>query len=208
VKNLEKLLEVMVGGKLGEWYKRWECPVPDPTDAKIKDLENVYKIFKSGDSKKRVINLRPEDVNSNLVRAYLLAGNMHPAKLPESKGLFSKNKAHIVLTYEWSLGLSKKKGVLSKLNDEKLRHSLAISWPNMADPEVWIDVFFIDQLSQNVTMNLARAQGFYINFPCHVALASKTLLERGWCLFELCLRHHAGKKTFFVGHLDPKVWQP
>ena len=200
----------MVSGKLGEWYKWWECPshdnVPDPTDAKIKDLKYVFNIFKSGDSKKKY--LQAEDVNSNLVRAYLLAGNMHPAKLPESKGLFSKNKAHIVLTYEWSLGLSKDKGVLSKLNDKKLRHSLAVSWPNMADPEVWIDVFFIDQLSQNVTMNLAKAQGFYINFPCHVALASETLHERGWCLFELCLRHHAGKKTCFVGHLDPKVWHP
>ena len=38
-----------------------------------------------------------------------MAGNQHPAKDPETRDLFSKDEPVLGLTYEWSLGLSKRR---------------------------------------------------------------------------------------------------
>jgi hypothetical protein len=199
VSNLEKLMEVMANGKLAQWYARWEKPteknVPEPNEAKIKDLDYVFEQFKN---EKGISTLCSENINSNLIRAYVMAGNLHPAKDPETKHLFSKKLPDVGLTYEWSLGLGQ--GVLGMLKDPVLLRRL-----KMSDPLVWIDVFFIDQLSKNITMDLAKAQGIYIKCKFHVVLCTVTLLSRGWCLFELCLRHHASMESVLVGDLEKKV---
>lgn len=200
ISNLENLLETMVRGNLGQWYADWRSAghnVPDLTEFKLKDLEYVFDQFKG--SERRISVLKPEDVTSNLIRAYLLAGNSHPAKLEETKNFFSKREPDAALSYEWSLGLSKRQGVLHKLNSPSLLRNL-----EMTDPLIWIDVFFVDQLSKNITMDLAKAQGLYIKTRHHIALASLTLLDRGWCLFELCLRCYAGKTTWIVGDFASK----
>eukprot|EP00291_Cryptomonas_curvata_P013743 CAMPEP_0172199678 /NCGR_PEP_ID=MMETSP1050-20130122/28833_1 /TAXON_ID=233186 /ORGANISM="Cryptomonas curvata, Strain CCAP979/52" /LENGTH=350 /DNA_ID=CAMNT_0012876751 /DNA_START=216 /DNA_END=1266 /DNA_ORIENTATION=+ len=200
--NLENLIEVLANGNLAQWYAGWEKPtedsVPEPNESKIKDLDYVYQDFKI---KKRISSICSEDINSNLIRAYVMAGNLHPAKDPATKHLFSQEPPDVGLTYEWSLGLSKGRGVLGRLNDPVLIGRLKNS-----NPLIWIDVFFIDQLSKNITMDLAKAQGIYKKCKFHVVLLTSTLLSRGWCLFELCLRHHANMESVLVGDLKKQAW--
>jgi hypothetical protein len=193
VSNLEKLSEKLVNGKLGEWYKKWERVPEDSEHAK--DLNYVFEKFKGG--QQPIGELKVEHVSSHLVRAYLLTGNKHPAKSEDTEHFFSREDPEVAATYEWSNNFT---GVLQGLKDKKLLQYLGIS-----DPRIFLDVLFIDQLSKRVTVELAMAQATYIKARFHVALASKTLLDRGWCIFELCLRNHSRKPTYFVGSLGSKV---
>ena len=154
---------------------------------------------------KKKAKLNVEEVNSHLLRAYILAGNNHPAK--DFSDLFSKDNPIGVLTYEWSLGLGKGKGVLQVLNDSRVLQDSRV--PKDLNGKrilrVWIDVLFIDQLSKNIPVELAIAQGYYILCLLHIVAGSSTLLDRGWCLWELGLRAHAQKDSLIIGALQKKV---
>ena len=194
------LLDKLAKGKMANWYNEWKSPghnVPDLTERKVEDLDYVFNHFKRV---KNVSALKCEDIDSKLIRAYLIAGNQHPAKDPETRDLFSKDEPVLGLTYEWSLGLSKNNGVSKRLMDRQLLDKIRED-----DPLFWIDVLFIDQLSKNITMDLAKAQGIYIKCKFHAVLGSLTLLQRGWCLFELCLRHHVQKPSLLIGAVEHKV---
>jgi hypothetical protein len=192
VSNFEMLTKAMVEGKLGKWYRGWKS-VPEESQH-VQDLNFVFTKFKGG--AQPLLELKVEDVSSHLIRAYLLAGNEHPAKSEDTKHLFSHLDPEVATTYEWSSNFT---SVLKGLKDEQLVQRLGIS-----NPRFFLDVLFIDQLSKKVTVELAMAQATYIKAPVHVALASETLLDRGWCIFELCLRYHAKKPTYFVGNLGNK----
>ena len=116
---------------------------------------------------------------------------MHPAK--QYRELFSDEKPQVAATYQWSLGLDDETGLLSlaKGKDLNLR--------------IWLDVLFIDQLSTNIPMNLAKAQEVYGLSEQHWVFGTKTLLTRGWCLFELCLRASQKKQSLILGSLGNKV---
>jgi hypothetical protein len=81
-----------------------------------------------------------------------------------------------------------------------------------ADPEqlrVWIDVLFIDQLSEDIAAALCISQELYASADFHLALSTETLLSRGWCLFEFAVRQNASKATMLVGDaglVRPKQW--
>ena len=194
------LLDKLAKGKMANWYNEWKSPghnVPDLTERKVEDLDYVFNHFKRV---KNVSALKCEDIDSKLIRAYLIAGNQHPAKDPETRDLFSKDEPVLGLTYEWSLGLSKNNGVSKRLMDRQLLDKIRED-----DPLFWIDVLFIDQLSKNITMDLAKAQGIYIKCKFHAVLGSLTLLQRGWCLFELCLRHYAQMPSLLIGAVEHQV---
>jgi hypothetical protein len=60
-------------------------------------------------------------------------------------------------------------------------------------------------MSKNIKVELAISQEYYILCKHHIIAGSETLLERGWCLWELGLRGHSKKKSLIIGNLDPKV---
>ena len=141
--------------------------------------------------------LGPANVTSNDIRQYLLAGEAHPARLfPQC---FSKLDPVAAITYEWRLSLSE---VLSFLNPAQVsRCGSRFRWAvptEMRVLRVWIDVLFIDQLSDDIAGSLAEARRVYANAPFHLALATETLLTRAWCLFELAVRRHALRETLLV----------
>ena len=115
----------------------------------------------------------------------------HPAK--QYPDLFSTLDPEVAVTYIWSMGLDEEKGLLSlaKGRDENLR--------------IWLDVLFIDQLSTNIPMNLAKAQEVYGLSPQHWVFGTPTLLTRGWCLFELCLRANQNEGSLILGDLGNTV---
>ena len=115
----------------------------------------------------------------------------HPAKLyPE---LFSQDEPQVGVTYQWSLGLNRDDGLLKLAAgmDQNLR--------------IWLDVLFIDQLSTNIPMNLAKAQEVYGLSDQHWVFGTEKLLSRGWCLFELCLRASQKKQSLILGDLGGSV---
>jgi hypothetical protein len=176
VDDLVELLTQLVSGPLGQWY-----------------LET------------RKTPLAESDVTSHLLREYLRAGNRHPAR--DYPGLFSTKFPHAALSYEW-------KGMLDVSNLNVLRNPLVLNHPELvrsndvyrerdgkADPRVWVDIFFIDQTSKNIRVELGIAQKYYISCSLHIVAGSESLFTCGWCLWELGLRAHAKKGSLIVGSL-------
>ena len=149
-----------------------------------------------------------ESVTSHHLRAYLLAGNNHPAN--DYPDLFSKEFPQAVLTYEWRLGMGTVSKILSDpavQNHPQLLRDPAVrrEEKDKANPRVWVDILFIDQLAKNIPVELGVAQEYYILCILHVVAGSETLLRSGWCLWELGLRAHAKEKSLIIGLLEKKV---
>ena len=89
------------------------------------------------------------DISSNDIRAFLLAGNPHPAWIfPES---FSEDPPDAALTYEWKLCFE---DIFSYLNSEQIqkcgRKWKASIKTDMKQLRIWIDVLFIDQVKSMI----------------------------------------------------------
>lgn len=163
-----------------DWY--YKLPDSDP-------------LFDNDTFKKKKPPLGVELLTSHLLRAYILAGNTHPAKaFPQH---FSEDFPQGVLTYEWSSSMQK---VLDVLKDTRVQEVCGGS-----KLLFWIDILFIDQSSKNIPVQLAIAQAYYIKCRWHIVAGSLSLLDRGWCIWELCLRARAGKESLIVGLLCKKV---
>ena len=126
---------------------------------------------------------------------------MHPAK--EFNHLFSKEFPDGVLTYEWSTGMG---GLLRVLKDPKVQQAQSSDGNRTGSSLcVWIDIFFIDQMSKNVKVELAISQEYYILCANHFVAGSSSLLDRGWCIWELGLRAYSEKTSLIIGELAAKV---
>lgn len=180
VENFEILIHEMVRAKeTRDWYSK---------------LQDSDPLFDNSTFKKKKPALGVEHLNSHLLRAYMLAGNKHPAKaFPH---LFHEESPEGVLTYEWRVSLISvlnvlKMGELKKAYDSKLLF--------------WIDILFINQLSKNIPVELAIAQQFYMKCRWHIVAGSLSLLDRGWCIWELGLRAHSEQGILLIGELQRKV---
>eukprot|EP00291_Cryptomonas_curvata_P005708 CAMPEP_0172198658 /NCGR_PEP_ID=MMETSP1050-20130122/28220_1 /TAXON_ID=233186 /ORGANISM="Cryptomonas curvata, Strain CCAP979/52" /LENGTH=350 /DNA_ID=CAMNT_0012875525 /DNA_START=353 /DNA_END=1405 /DNA_ORIENTATION=- len=170
---------------MGIWYEKL-----NPSD----------EIFKLNKKKKK---LDVNSVTSYLVQKYVKDGNNHPAK--DFPRLFNKEFPDNVLTYEWSKGMGNEKGLLGVLKDQRVQRALSSDRKRTGGSLlVWIDVFFIDQLSKNVKVELAISQEYYILCENHIIAGSITLLDRGWCVWELSLRAHSKKNSLVIGELEAK----
>jgi hypothetical protein len=176
----------MVNGKMGVWYEKL-----DPSD----------RIFEINPKKEK---LDVESFTSHLLAKYLKNGNNHPAK--EYPDLFSQDFPDCVLSYEWSLGLGKKKGLVRVLNDLRVLRARSSDGSRTGGRLlVWIDALFIDQLSKNIRVELAISQEYYILCTHHIVAGSYSLLDRGWCLWELGLRAYSRQDSLIIGQLQEKV---
>ncbi len=183
---MEILLETLVEGKLGSWYAEL-----NPSD----------EIFKINRKKER---LDVDSVTAHLIKKYVKDGNNHPAK--DFPHLHSEEFPDCVLTYEWSRGMGKSSGILGVLKDQRVKRERSSDGKRTGESKlVWIDVFFIDQLSKNVTVELGISQEYYILCKNHIVAGSLTLLDRGWCIWELSLRAHTRQKSIIIGELAAKV---
>uniref|UniRef100_A0A7S0MJ49 Uncharacterized protein n=1 Tax=Cryptomonas curvata TaxID=233186 RepID=A0A7S0MJ49_9CRYP len=139
-------------------------------------------------------------ISSTHIRDYLFSGGTHPARLfPDC---FSFTEPIAALTYEWRLTFG---DILSFLNPIQIgecndQHHCSIP-AAMASLFVWIDVFFIDQLSTDIASNLLLAQSIYTDTPFHLALATSTVCTRAWVLFEFGVRRAAGKESILLKSL-------
>ena len=110
------------------------------------------------------------------------------------------------LTYQWSMDMGNENGLLRVLKDPQVQQAWSSDRKRTGSSLlVWIDVFFIDQLSKNVVVELAISQEYYILCENHIVAGLPTLLERGWCLWELCLRAYSKKNSLIIGKLEVKV---
>jgi len=65
------------------------------------------------------------------------------------------------------------------------------------DMTFWVDVFFVDQNNSNLTVRLVEdCSHIYSRSLHHVIFMSDTILERGWCLVEICYRTFAVQKEY------------
>ena len=168
------------------------------------ELNPSDKIFEFN---KKTEKLDVEDLTSHLLAKYLRDGNKHPAK--EYHDLFSEDFPDGVLSYEWSLGLGTKKGVVQVLNDSKVQQARSSDGKRTGGRLlVWIDALFIDQLSKKIKVELAITQEYYILCWLHIVAGSDSLLDRGWCLWELGLRAYSKQDSLIIGTLQEKVKMP
>ena len=191
-RSVNLLLEHLVE-EMKQWY------------AKLEEGVSTDKVFKV---QKREPVLCTELITSHLLAAYLKAEkgqkHRHPAK--KYPHLFSRKRAQAVLTYQWQMGLGGKSGVLAMIADSGVP----------LDTTLWIDVWFIDQNSRNIGVELAVSQEYYILCPVHLVASESSkdavgiederhVCRRGWCLWELGLRAHSKKLSFIMGVLQVKV---
>ena len=136
-------------------------------------------------------------IDSSKIQEYLQAGNPHPATL--FPYCFSFCAPVAAITYEWSLNM---KDILSFINIAQIikcskRYGMMVPL-DMSSLYIWIDVFFVDQQSKDVIAALELSDGVYSNAHFHLALGTKTLLTRAWCLSEYAVRFGAGGKTLVL----------
>ncbi len=159
------------------------------------------KIF---EGKKKMKNLDVESVTSHLIQKYVKDGNIHPAK--EFPDLVNTEFPDGVLTYEWSKGMGWETSLLGVLYDPEVQRAQSSDRQRSGcSLLVWIDVFFIDQLTKNVKVELAILQEYYMLCNHHLVAGSLTLLKRGWCIWELGLRAYAKKKLLIIGEIAAEV---
>ena len=137
------------------------------------------------------------NLDSSKIQEYLKGKNPHPATL--FPYCFSFCAPVAAITYEWSLNM---KDILSFINVAQIikcskRYGMMVPL-DMSRLFIWIDVFFVDQLSPNVIAALELSDRIYSNAYFHLALGTETLLTRAWCLSEYAVRFGAGGKTLVL----------
>jgi hypothetical protein len=67
----------------------------------------------------------------------------------------------------------------------------------------WVDVLFVDQNSENIIDKLiADCNHVYVSSPHHVMFMSDNILDRGWCLVELCYRAFALQTEYTLSDMN------
>ena len=70
---------------------------------------------------------------------------------------------------------------------------LLASLPNeMSDFNIWIDIFFIDQIGASPMQDLDETEEMVKESPTHLVIGTEGILERAWCIYELLMRKEAG----------------
>jgi hypothetical protein len=129
-------------------------------------------------------------VTSQTLRNYFMSDsiNHHLHDHPEYQDFFSTKEPDIVLTYEWVLTLD---NVMKHLDSAHLNFFLYTDkskWMNHDQLRIWIDIFFIDQNSDNIEEELKKSEQIYLKSDLHIALVTARLFSRAWCLFEIAIR--------------------
>ena len=175
LQNFKSITLTNLAKLLESLSKIYKLPVEEITSYTIRD-------FILG--KKKVKDKRKENDTGKEMRS-------HPAELfPQN---FSEDEHEVAVTHEWSLGLNNVSGIL-KLAENKNQ-----------DLKIWIDVLFVDQMCTNVCMNLASAQEVYGRSEEHWIFGTPTLLSRGWCLYEICIRKNSKRPSLILGDLGYSV---
>jgi len=193
-----------IDGSIGA-LKEWYCC--------LEEEDEFFKYNEAGEVKyrRKLPDLRVEDVTSHMVAAYLKAQDGHKHKHPAKSHphLFSKLRAKAVVTYQWKQKLGGNHGLLRMIRDAGIS----------PDTELWIDVWFIDQNSREIVKELAISQEFYCLCDQHLVAATldcclvsatsecddTDISDRAWCLWELGLRAYAQKRSQIMGKLKVKV---
>ena len=67
----------------------------------------------------------------------------------------------------------------------------------------WIDVFLVDQNSPEIIVKLVEdCSHIYSRTPHHVMFMSATILDRGWCLVEICYRAFAVQCEYTLANMN------
>jgi hypothetical protein len=70
---------------------------------------------------------------------------------------------------------------------------------DISNARIWVDIFFNDQNSIDILLELAEADQQYRKAPLHAVLGTRGLFTRAWCLHELMTRKLAGKPSVLLG---------
>jgi hypothetical protein len=158
------------------------------------------------------------DMSSDHVRIYFLKHRIHPhIQYPQ---YFSKERALIVLTYQWSISFGEMEDYFSEesIDNFNIVHSgKCDEIPlNLELATIWVDIFFNYQCAKDFESVLDNSEAQYRECIIHCALGTKDLFTRGFCLLELAIRNDAGKTTGILescrreagGKLDARSQEP
>jgi hypothetical protein len=74
---------------------------------------------------------------------------------------------------------------------------------NFEEMTFWIDIFFVDQNLSNIIDKLINdCSRVYAQSPHHVIFMSDYILDRGWCLVEICYRAFALQKEYTLSETN------
>ena len=150
--------------------------------------------------------LEPDTISSNHIRAYIKDKEPHPAALfPQC---FSSEPPLVAITYEWRLSFKEILTYLNPVQVGRCGSKWGVDVPtSMAKLRVWIDVFFIDQLSNDIASLLQESRRVYEEAAFHLMLVTPTIFTRAWCLYEFAVRRMVSKETLVLESTQTELCQ-
>jgi len=64
--------------------------------------------------------------------------------------------------------------------------------PDMENFPIWMDIFFIDQITADPDLDLDDTEDAVKETPTHLVIGTEDILSRAWIIFELLMRKEAG----------------
>ena len=117
----------------------------------------------------------------------------------ENRMYYSTEKPDIAVSYPWGMDLRKHMPIfLDNLFQRLLLRREVSSRDEFENRTIWVDIFFNDQNSKEITHDLNEAQEIYEKARLHVVFLMYDPLSRGWCLFEVGVRVWSILKEFSV----------
>jgi hypothetical protein len=162
------------------------------------------------------------DLQSHHLRAYFQRERFHPKE--RYSHLYSPSAPKLVVTYEWSMPFSELRGYLNRDNIHKhnrtwsetghifdwlLLFMFCLVWcyrPRSSPPEqidacpMWIDILFNDQNAIDLQAELQQAERIYLYARYHLVIATRSVLTRAWCLFEIMTRLKSEREKVSILH--------
>ena len=177
------------------------------------DPLNIFRSFTAQGLMELVKTYEPEDPSASFTSQNLqdiFTGRskwrsegprkFHPKAEPHNQKHYQTKNPDVAISYTWGLDLRRQLPVFFEQLFERFREiNFIFSRAEFDRLTFWLDIFFVDQNSKNLALDLNEAQRTYRDARMHVFFLFRDPLSRGWILFEIGVRAWAVKSEF---HLD------
>ena len=177
------------------------------------DPLNIFRSFTAQGLMELVKTYEPEDPSASFTSQNLqdiFTGRskwrgegprkFHPKAEPHNQKHYQTKNPDVAISYTWGIDLRRQLPVFFEQLFERFREiNFIFSRAEFDRLTFWLDIFFVDQNSKNLALDLNEAQKTYRDARMHVFFLFRDPLSRGWILFEIGVRAWAVKSEF---HLD------
>jgi hypothetical protein len=128
------------------------------------------------------------------------AEKFHPMERFEQ--FYSMRPPDFAVTYVWGVDFRKDLPLYLESVKQYVRSEMFVQSGierSFDEMTFWIDIFFVDQNSSALITKLVEdCSHIYSRAPHHIMFMSGNILDRGWCLVEICYRVFAVQSEYAI----------